>query len=139
MYYTTPASRKSEVKGYWCHACYTDHRSDTIEVSDVGRLRKSELEKKKNDEEVCRNLAAWNTQGTVDHPCGACLARPELPVSAAPLLGMHTYQTYLCMIHEHLFFSPLHQGMPAPGSMVLPALRAEVQQLLLPHVSAGCS
>ena len=139
MYYTTPASRKSEVKGYWCHACYTDHRSDTIEVSDVGRLRKSELEKKKNDEEVCRSLAAWNMQGTVDPPWGACLARPGLPVSAAPLLGMHTYQKHLCMIHEHLCFSPLHPGMPALGSTVLQALRAEVQQLLLPHVPAVCS
>ena len=52
VYYTTPV-RKSEVKGYWCHACYTDHRSDYIEVSETGRLRKSDLEKKKNDEEVC--------------------------------------------------------------------------------------
>ena len=39
MYYTTPM-KKSEVKGYWCHACYTETRSDVIDL-DGTRIRKA--------------------------------------------------------------------------------------------------
>lgn len=38
MYYTTPM-KKSEVKGYWCHACFTETRSDVIDL-DGTRIRK---------------------------------------------------------------------------------------------------
>lgn len=39
VYYTTPM-KKSEVKGYWCHACYTETRSDVIDL-DGTRIRKA--------------------------------------------------------------------------------------------------
>ena len=31
VYYTTPAN-KTEVKGFWCHPCYQDHRGERIEL-----------------------------------------------------------------------------------------------------------
>ena len=39
VYYTTPM-KKSEVKGYWCHACFTETRSENIEL-DGARIRKA--------------------------------------------------------------------------------------------------
>lgn len=31
VYYTTPVN-KTEVKGFWCHPCYQDHRGERIEL-----------------------------------------------------------------------------------------------------------
>ncbi|KAK9806697.1 hypothetical protein WJX73_009793 [Symbiochloris irregularis] len=86
-YYTTPTA-KSEVKGYWCHGCYSD-RGDYIEM-EGSRVRKVELEKKKNDEETeegwvqCDQCDRWvhqicglfnkgrNTENT-NYLCPTCL------------------------------------------------------------------
>ena len=50
-YYTTPATFDSGLKGYWCHQCYTEIRTETFQL-DGAEVYKSQLEKKKNDEEV---------------------------------------------------------------------------------------
>ena len=51
VYYTMPA-KNSEVRGYWCHSCHTDHKGEHVVHLDSGSLLKSQLEKRKNDEEV---------------------------------------------------------------------------------------
>lgn len=40
VYYTTPVN-KTEVKGFWCHPCYQDHRGERIELdgTNVGLLK----------------------------------------------------------------------------------------------------
>ncbi|KAK9824572.1 hypothetical protein WJX72_011411 [[Myrmecia] bisecta] len=63
VYYCTPL-KKSEVKGYWCHPCYTEHKGDRIDL-DGTLIRKLELEKRKNDEEMeegwvqCDQCECW--------------------------------------------------------------------------------
>lgn len=54
MFYTTTA-RASEVKGHWCHACYSEAR-DGLTQMDGSTVRKADLNKRKNDEEVRRML-----------------------------------------------------------------------------------
>ena len=49
MFYCTPAGH--EIKGSWCHTCYTDIKADRLEL-DGFVVRKAELEKRKNDDEV---------------------------------------------------------------------------------------
>ncbi|KAL0048475.1 hypothetical protein WJX82_004140 [Trebouxia sp. C0006] len=65
VYYTTPVN-KTEVKGFWCHPCYQDHRGERIELDGTNlQVRKSELEKRKNDDEQeegwvqCDACCAW--------------------------------------------------------------------------------
>ena len=50
VFYTTTA-RASEVKGHWCHACYSEAR-DGLTQMDGSTVRKTDLNKRKNDEEV---------------------------------------------------------------------------------------
>lgn len=50
VFYTTTA-RASEVKGHWCHACYSEAR-DGLTQMDGSTVRKADLNKRKNDEEV---------------------------------------------------------------------------------------
>ncbi|BDA47644.1 probable histone acetyltransferase HAC1 [Coccomyxa sp. Obi] len=51
VYYTTPAKKSEGVKGFWCHSCYSEHRGEIIQMEGM-RVRKNELEKRKNDEET---------------------------------------------------------------------------------------
>ncbi len=57
MFYCTPAGH--EIKGSWCHTCYTDIKTDRLEL-DGFVVRKAELEKRKNDDEVsCVRNESW--------------------------------------------------------------------------------
>lgn len=49
MYYGTPASH--EIKGVWCHPCFGEIKTETVPL-DGFNIRKAELEKRKNDDEV---------------------------------------------------------------------------------------
>lgn len=49
VYYGTPASH--EIKGVWCHPCYGEIKTETVPL-DGFNIRKAELEKRKNDDEV---------------------------------------------------------------------------------------
>ena len=49
MYYGTPAH--NEIKGVWCHPCYTEIKSELVPL-DGFNIRKAELEKRKNEDEV---------------------------------------------------------------------------------------
>lgn len=91
-YYTTP-NVKGEARGYWCHACYSE-RGDHIEM-EGSALRKTELEKKRNDEETeegwvqCDQCERWvhqicglfnkgrNTEST-NYLCPHCLKHGAL-------------------------------------------------------------
>ncbi|KAF5831026.1 histone acetylation protein-domain-containing protein [Dunaliella salina] len=51
-YYTTPPDQGTEVRGNWCHPCYMEVKQERIPTSFGGDARKSDLIKKKNDEEI---------------------------------------------------------------------------------------
>ena len=56
-FYATPA--KCEVKGYWCHPCYAENKSDELDIETTA-IRKTQLDKRRNDEEVndfCCNIS----------------------------------------------------------------------------------
>ena len=94
VYYMTPA-KSTEIKGYWCHGCYMDARGDRLDL-DGSVLRKSDVEKRKNDEEMeeawvqCDTCEVWVHQicglfnkGRNDHNvkynCPTCLLQGALP------------------------------------------------------------
>ncbi len=90
VFYTTTA-RASEVKGHWCHACYSEAR-DGLTQMDGSTVRKTDLNKRKNDEEV--GATCCLVQADL---CGCNrLAVPEQPASAAPCSCWHTHVTWLC-------------------------------------------
>ena len=80
VFYTTTA-RASEVKGHWCHACYSEAR-DGLTQMDGSTVRKADLNKRKNDEEVSFMMSRL-----------ACLVAARLTavviVHAAPLVVMN--------------------------------------------------
>jgi len=49
VYYGTPASH--EIKGVWCHPCFGEIKTETVPL-DGFNIRKAELAKRKNDDEV---------------------------------------------------------------------------------------
>ncbi|KAK2080334.1 hypothetical protein QBZ16_000187 [Prototheca wickerhamii] len=49
VYYHTPG--KVEIKGFWCHPCFAEMKTEVIQL-DGWSVRRAELEKRKNDEEV---------------------------------------------------------------------------------------
>jgi len=51
-YYTTPPDQGTEVRGNWCHPCFMEVKQERIPTSFGGDARKSDLIKKKNDEEI---------------------------------------------------------------------------------------
>jgi hypothetical protein len=57
VFYGTPATH--EVKGVWCHPCYQEIKTDTVPLAGF-TIRKANLEKRKNDDEVRRRKCrAW--------------------------------------------------------------------------------
>lgn len=94
IYYV--AKNKTDVKGHWCHGCYTDCKQESMEF-DGQQVKKGELEKKKNDEEVeeswvnCDSCGAWvhqicalfnkgeNSEGVKYH-CPHCLLQGRNPL-----------------------------------------------------------
>jgi hypothetical protein len=88
VFYTTTA-RASEVKGHWCHACYSEAREGLTQM-DGSTVRKTDLNKRKNDEEVGASCCLVQPD-----LCGCSrLAVPEQPASAAPCSCWHTHVTW---------------------------------------------
>lgn len=56
VYYGTPASH--EIKGVWCHPCYQEIKTETVPLEGFN-IKKAELEKRKNDDEVGGRLVSW--------------------------------------------------------------------------------
>ena len=60
-YYCTPMDTSNDLKGSWCHQCYSDSKTDKIYME----MKKTDLTKRKNDEEIeeawvqCNNCEAW--------------------------------------------------------------------------------
>ncbi|GAB4815528.1 hypothetical protein N2152v2_002574 [Parachlorella kessleri] len=68
VFYCTPAGH--EIKGSWCHTCYTDIKTDRLEL-DGFVVRKAELEKRKNDDEVEEGWVQCDRcEGWVHQICG---------------------------------------------------------------------
>mmetsp|Transcript_3745 Transcript_3745/g.10568 ORF Transcript_3745/g.10568 Transcript_3745/m.10568 type:complete len:1130 (-) Transcript_3745:1380-4769(-) len=64
VYYHTPEANVSEIKGTWCHTCYTETKADK-QLLEGSNVRKGDLVKKKNDNEedepwvACDNCQRW--------------------------------------------------------------------------------
>lgn len=59
MYYCLPQA-KNEVKGFWCHGCYSEYKGDFIDL-EGNHLQKELLDKRKNSDEVraCALMRTW--------------------------------------------------------------------------------
>ncbi|KAG1671872.1 hypothetical protein FOA52_003439 [Chlamydomonas sp. UWO 241] len=69
-FYSTPESSVADIKGAWCHACFTDTKPDKI-LLEGSNYKKADLLKKKNENE---DDEAWvgcdNCEGWVHQICG---------------------------------------------------------------------
>lgn len=68
VFYGTPFNH--EIKGVWCHPCYQDIKTETVPL-DGFNIRKAELEKRKNDDEVEEGWVQCDQcEGWVHQICG---------------------------------------------------------------------
>ncbi|MEW5301948.1 MAG: hypothetical protein WDW36_004771 [Sanguina aurantia] len=69
-YYSTPPDASNDIKGSWCHNCYQEPKGDKLNF-DGAPLKKTDLMKRKNDEEIeeawvqCDHCEFW-----VHQTCG---------------------------------------------------------------------
>ncbi|MEW5317257.1 MAG: hypothetical protein WDW38_008570 [Sanguina aurantia] len=69
-YYSTPPDASNDIKGSWCHNCYQEPKGDKLNF-DGAPLKKTDLMKRKNDEEIeeawvqCDHCEYW-----VHQTCG---------------------------------------------------------------------
>lgn len=124
VYYTTPVN-KTEVKGFWCHPCYQDHRGERIELDGTNlNVRKSELEKRKNDDEqeegwvACDLCGAWvhmicgmfnkgRNDEDMPYHCPDCLSRDLVrglrqPIAVRPQAMLEARDLPKCDISDFL-------------------------------------
>lgn len=124
VYYTTPMN-KTEVKGFWCHACFQDTRGERIELDGTNlQVRKSELEKRKNDDEqeegwvACDACGAWvhmicgmfnkgRNDDDMNYHCPKCLItgllrRERQPIQVRPQAMLEARDLPKCDISDFL-------------------------------------
>ncbi|KAG2482629.1 hypothetical protein HYH03_018437 [Edaphochlamys debaryana] len=90
IFYSTPPEHGNDLKGYFCHQCFTDQKGERITIEGVS-IKKSDLVKRKNDEEIeegwvqCDHCEGWVHQicgmfnkgrnnNDVHYLCPECLA-----------------------------------------------------------------
>eukprot|EP00775_Hariotina_reticulata_P012625 gene12625-12755_t len=94
IYHCTLLEPGCDFRGFWCHSCLQEHKGDKIpwEGSQLGHVRKADLQKKKNDDEIeegwvqCDACESWihmicglfnkgKNDQNVHYLCPSCLMR----------------------------------------------------------------
>jgi len=52
VYYYNKQAQRTEVRGCWCHSCWNEAKEGLVQL-DGSTVPKKDLDKRKNDEEVC--------------------------------------------------------------------------------------
>jgi len=123
VFYTTPLSA-GDVRGFWCHGCYVDAaRTDRLELEGT-TVRRAELEKRKNDEELeegwvqCDQCERWVHQicglfnkgrntGDAPYVCPVCLldslrSGQRKPIEARPQAMLEAKDLPKCDLSDFL-------------------------------------
>eukprot|EP00798_Chlamydomonas_sp_ICE-L_P008174 gene8174-1430_t len=70
VYYSTPSDASSDIKGCFCHSCYNGQQGDRI-LLDGAQFKKSDLTKRKNDDEIEEGWVACDQcENWVHQVCG---------------------------------------------------------------------
>eukprot|EP00879_Flechtneria_rotunda_P004691 GHRR01004955.1.p1 GENE.GHRR01004955.1~~GHRR01004955.1.p1 ORF type:complete len:1088 (+),score=359.45 GHRR01004955.1:402-3266(+) len=143
-YHCTTLEPGSDFRGFWCHSCLNEHKGDRIpwEGNQVGFVRKADLQKKKNDDEIeegwvqCDACESWVHQicglfnkgkndQNVHYLCPKCLmhglqtgCRERVTVRPQAMLESKDLpQTSLSQILEQRIYTALQQEREQRATM----------------------